>query len=243
MKRILNLIFLLLAATLGFSQGDAPSPAAVTTSTAQASVDDLQSVLAQMNQAAGGFKSAQGDFEYKIYQKVVDDLLVQKGRIYFRRTKKGVDAALQFNSPDDKQVLFKDGKLMMYEPKINQITEPDVSKNKASVESFLSLGFGARGDDLLKDYDVKMEGWENIDGAKTAKLQLVAKNEKLRNTYNKIVLWIDPVRDVILQQQLFEPAGNYRLAHYTNLKINDKQLSSDAFNLKTSSHPKIVHPQ
>jgi outer membrane lipoprotein-sorting protein len=130
----------------------------------------------------------------------------------------------------------------MYEPKINQITEPDVSKNKASVESFLSLGFGARGDDLPKDYDVKMEGWENIDSVKTAKLALVPKNEKLRNTYNKIILWIDPVRDVSLQQQFFESAGNYRLTHYASLKINGR-LPSDAFNINTSAHPKTVHPQ
>ncbi len=205
-------------------------------------MDELQEVLAQMNQAAEKFNSAQGEFEYKIYQKVVEDMFVQKGNIYFRRTRKGVDAALRFISPDDKQVVFKDGKLRMYEPKINQITEPDVSKNKASVESFLSLGFGARGDDLLKDYDVKMEGWENIDGVRTAKLALVAKNEKLRNTYNKIVLWIDPVRDVSLQQQFFESAGNYRLTHYTNLKINGR-LPSDAFNIDMSTHPKTVHPQ
>jgi outer membrane lipoprotein-sorting protein len=208
--------------------------------------DELQEVLAQMNVAAGNFNSAQGDFEYKIYQKVVDDMFVQKGSIYFRRTKSGtkigVDAALRFTSPDDKQVVFKDGKLKMYEPKINQITEPDVSKSKASVESFLSLGFGARGDDLPKDYDVNMEGWENIDGVKTAKLALVPKNEKLRNTYNKIILWIDPVKDVSLQQQFFESAGNYRLTHYTNLKINGR-LPSDAFNINTSTHPKTVRPQ
>lgn len=87
-----------------------------------------------------------------------------------------------------------------------------------------------------------MEGWENIDGTKTAKLALVAKNEKVRNTYNKIVLWIDPARDVILQQQFFEAVGNYRLTHYTKLKINGK-LPADAFTLKTSSHPKIVQPR
>ena len=54
------------------------------------------------------------------------------------------------------------------------MTERDVSKNKSDVEAFLSLGFGARGDDLLRDYDVKMAGWETVDGVKTAKLELAA---------------------------------------------------------------------
>jgi len=205
-------------------------------------MDELQEVLAQMNEAAGKFNSAHGEFEFKTYQKVVDDMFVQKGSIYFRRTKSGVDATFQFTSPDDKKVVYKDGKLKIYEPKINQITEPDVGKNRSSVESFLSLGFGARGDDLLKAYEVKMEGWENVDGVRTAKLVLVPTNEKVRNTYNKIVLWIDPTRDVILQQQFFESAGNYRLTHYTNLKINSK-LPSDAFNIDTSTNPKIVRPR
>src|SRR5258708_2387850 len=214
------------------------SAASVKSSTpaANPSPDDLQGVLEQMDEAAGGFNSAQGEFEIKTYQKVVDDLYVQKGSISFRRTKRGgVDAAFQFTSPDDKQVVFKNGKLIMHERKINQITEWDVSKNKASVESFLSLGFGARSKDLLNDYDVKMGGWENIDGVKTAKLELVAKNEKLRNTYDKIVLWIDPARDIILQQKFFESVGNYRLAHYTNLKINGK-LPAETFNIYMISH-------
>jgi outer membrane lipoprotein-sorting protein len=205
-------------------------------------MDELQVVLAQMNQAAEKFNSAQGEFEFKTYQKVVDDMFVQKGKIYFRRTKGGVDAAFQFTSPDDKKVVYKDGKLRIFEPKINQITEPNVGNNRSSVESFLSLGFGARGDDLLKAYEVKMEGWENIDGVRTAKLALVPTNEKVRTTYNKIILWIDPVRDVILQQQFFESAGNYRLTHYTDLKINGN-LPSDAFKIDMSTHPKTVIPR
>jgi len=271
-------LFLLLAATLGLTQGTAsPLPASMAASKpnasasganpgllragflvlgvkseasgarslafgAKSSVDDLQAVLAQMDAGAADFTSLQGEFEFKQYQKVVDDMFVQKGIFYFRRTKMGVEAAFQFTSPDDKQVIFKDGKLSIYDRKINQITETDVRKNKTALEAFLSLGFGGRSEDLLKDYEVQLEGWENIDGAKTAKLGLVAKNERVRNTYNKIVLWIDPARDVSLQQQFFEGAGNYRLTHYTNLKTNGK-LPSDAFKLKTSPHPKTVKPQ
>ena len=124
------------------------------------------------------------------------------------------------SGPAPKQVVYKDGKVRIFEPKINQVTERDVSKNKSDVEAFLSLGFGARGDDLLRDYEVKMAGWELVDGVKTAKLELIAKNEKLRQTYNKIVLWVDPQQDVLLQQQFFEPSGDYRMAHYTNMKLN-----------------------
>ena len=52
--------------------------------------------------------------------------------------------------------------------KINQVTERNVGKNKSDVEAFLSLGFGASGDELQRDYAVKMDDWEMVDGVKTA---------------------------------------------------------------------------
>lgn len=205
------------------------------------SSNDLDTVLARMNQTAASFKSAQGDFEFQSYQKLVDDTDTQHGRIYFRRTKKGVDAAFEIEGPAPKQVVYKDGKLQIYEKKINQVTEREVGKNKADVEAFLSLGFGARGDDLRRDYDVKMAGWGTVNGVKTAKLELVPKNERTRQTYNKIVLWIDPERDVLLQQQFFEPSGDYRLARYTNMKWN-AGIPDEAFRLKTTGKVTIVKP-
>jgi outer membrane lipoprotein-sorting protein len=204
--------------------------------------NDLSTVLVKMNQSAAGFKSAQGDFEYVTYQKLVDDKFTQNGHIYFRRTDKGVDAAFDIEGAAPKQVVYKNGKLQIYEKKINQVTERIVDKNKSDVEAFLSLGFGASGKDLLRDYDVQMDGWETIGGVKTAKLDLTPKSEKLRRTYSKIVLWIDPEKDVLEQQQFFEPSGDYRLAHYTNMKLNGN-ISNDKFNLKTSGKVTTVRAQ
>jgi outer membrane lipoprotein-sorting protein len=203
---------------------------------------DLETVLAKMNQSASTFKSAQGDFEFQSYQKLTDDTDTQKGRIYFRRTKNGVDAAFEIAGPAPKQVVYKDGKLQIFEKKINQVTERQVGKNKSDVEAFLSLGFGASGDELQRDYAVRMDGWETVDGAKTAKLDLTPKKEKVLQTYNKIILWIDPQRDVLLKQQFFEHSGDYRLAHYTNLKLNDK-IPDDVFRLKTNGNTKTIKPQ
>lgn len=203
--------------------------------------NDLAAVLAKMNQTSASFKTAQGDFDFETYQKVVDEKDHQQGRIYFRRNDKSVDAAFNIGGRSPKQVVYKDGKVRIYEPNINQITEREVGKNKADVEAFLSLGFGARGDDMLRDYDVSMAGWEAVDGVKTAKLELIPKDEKRRQTYNKIILWIDPEQDVLLRQQFFEPSGDYRLAHYTNMKRNGP-LADDVFRLKTTGHPTTVKP-
>jgi outer membrane lipoprotein-sorting protein len=221
---------------------DAAASQQPTAPATSAASGDLAMVLAKMNQSSSKFKSAEGDFEFQSYQKLTDDTDTQKGRIYFRRTKGGVDAAFDIGGPAPKQVVYKDGKLQIFEKKINQVTERNVGKNKSDVEAFLSLGFGASGDELQRDYGIKMDGWETVDGIKTAKLDLTPKKERVQQTYNKIILWIDPDRDVLLKQQFFEHSGDYRLAHYTNMKLNDK-IQEDVFHLKTNGNTKTIKPQ
>jgi outer membrane lipoprotein-sorting protein len=240
----LSALLLLLLVAPGFAR-KAQKAKSVQTAAAAATAPggNLESVLATMNQTATGFKSAQGDFEFETYQKLVDEKDTQKGRIYFRKTaKNGVDAAFDIEGPAPKQVVYTDGKLRIFEKKINQVTERQVGKNKQDVEAFLSLGFGASGAELQRDYDVKLDGWEAVDGVQTAKLDLTPKNPKLLQTYNKIILWIDPGRDVLLKQQFFERSGDYRLAHYSNMKLNQK-VSDDVFRLKTNGNTKTVTPQ
>src|SRR6185437_7079980 len=164
---------------------------------------ELKSVLADMNKAAAAFKSAQADFEWVQHTDVVDVNDVQKGQIFFRRTKNGIDAAVNVRTPDPKQVTFVDGQLKLYQPRIDQVTVYKAGANRADVESFMSLGFGASGDSLARNFDIKLEGWETVDGVKTAKLELTPKNDKVKSSINRILLWVDPQRAISLKQQFF----------------------------------------
>jgi outer membrane lipoprotein-sorting protein len=214
---------------------DAPHPVAP---------GDLEAVLSQMDHAAGNFNSVQADFEWDQYTKVVNDTDVQKGQLYLQRHGKDkdrdVEAGVLITWPAKKQVVFKDGKVRMYEPRINQITERAVGANKADVESFMRLGFGERGHDLLKSYEVKMVGWETMDGVKTAKLELIANpSSNIHGMFPRIIWWIDPQQDVSIQQQLFQSAGDYRLARYSNIKVNAKP-SQDFFHFQTTGKTTTV---
>ena len=75
-----------------------------------------------------------------------------------------------------------------------------------------------------------------------AKLELTPLAARVKGMFTKIVLWIDTDRDVSIQQQAFEPGDDYRLAKYTNIKLN-ATLPPDTFKLKTTSKTKVVHPQ
>lgn len=202
----------------------------------------LERVLAQMDSAAKNFRSTEASFVWDQYQKVIDETDTQKGRIYFRRQDGEIQMAADISEPDKKYVLYSGGKVQVYQPKIDQVTEMNPGKNRSDLESFLVLGFGGGGHDLLKSYDVKYLGSETANGSDVAKLELIPKSPKLRNNIARILLWIDPARGVSVQQQFFEPSGDYRMSKYSEIQLNQK-LPDNAFKLKTTGKTRIVSPQ
>jgi outer membrane lipoprotein-sorting protein len=207
-----------------------------------AHAQDLESVLNSMDKAAASFHTAQTDFVWDQYQKVVDDHDFQKGTMYFRRQGNDVEVATDITSPSKKYVLYTGGKILLYQPPpLDQVTEYTAGKNRADVDSFMVLGFGGRGHDLTKSFDVQYGGMEQVDGVNAAKLELTPKSQRVKSMFQTITLWIDPARGVSVQQKFLEPSGDYRLAKYSNIQINIK-LPNDVFKLKTTSHTKTIKP-
>jgi len=199
-------------------------------------------VLAEMDTASKNFRSAEASFVWNQYQKVIDETETQKGNIYFRRQNGEIQMAADIGEPDKKYILYSGGKVQVYQPKIDQVTEYNPGKNRSDLESFLVLGFGGSGHDLLTSYEVKSLGTETVNGIQAAKLELIPKSPRLRNNIARILLWIDPARGVSVQQQFFEPSGDYRLAKYSDIQVNQK-LSDNAFKLKTTGKTRVVSPQ
>lgn len=200
----------------------------------------LNDVLDQLDRAAANFRNVQADFVWDQYQKVVNETDTQKGTIYFRRAGRHVDMAADINEPDKKYVLFTDSKIQLYQPKIDQVTEYNTGKNQAEFESFLVLGFGGGGHEMLKSFDATFAGHAKIGDTDTEVLDLVPKSVKVRNTFAHITLWIDPSLGISIQQKFFEPGdGDYRLAKYSDIRLNQK-IPDDKFKLKTTAKTKIV---
>jgi len=202
----------------------------------------LEGVLQKMDAAASTFRTTQADFVWEQYQKVVNDRDTQKGTVYYRRAGKDIQMMAEVKEPERKYVLFKDGKLQVYQPKIEQVMSYATGKNREEIESYLVLGFGGSGQDLLKAFEVSYQGRESVDNVSTAKLQLIPKSEKLRNTFTEIFLWIDLERGISLQQQFFELQGDYRLAKYSSIRLNEK-IPADVFQLKTTGKTQFVSPR
>jgi outer membrane lipoprotein-sorting protein len=221
------------------AQGNQPNS---TAQHADAGTAQLEPVLSQMDTAAASFKSAQATLVSEQYQKVVNETDTQKGTVYFRRSNKRLQMALDITEPEKKYVLMEEGKIQFYQPNIEQVTVYNVGKNRSDVEGMMALGFGGRGHDLLKSFQVKLAGNEVIDGVRTSRLELTPKGDKLRNMFSGITLWIDAARGVSLKQEFTEPSGDYRIARYSDIRLNQK-ISDDVFKLKTTSRTKIITPQ
>ena len=200
----------------------------------------LECVLKKMDDAAANFHTTQADFTWDQYQKVVDEHDLQKGTVYYRREGNQTEMMAAIKEPDAKFVLYRDGKIQVYQPKIEQVMV-HATGNRSEIESYLVLGFGGSGQDLAKSFDVSYVGDETLEGIATAKLQLIPKSEKFRNNVAKIVLWIDLNRGISVQQEFLQSQGDSRLAKYSGVRVNEK-IGNDVFQLKTTKKTQFVSP-
>jgi outer membrane lipoprotein-sorting protein len=256
MKR--NLLQLFLASILlfcAYAQTPTPSPSPSSSpqpaKTGQAAQGDLKSVLAQMDEAANSFKSAQADVELTQYTEIVKDTSKQSGQAFFRLRGKNMDVALFLVAEGDptrkdkkdqkadrppkplqpKQVVVNGDSFSFFDPNTGQCTARKIGDYRADVQTMMNLGFGGRGEALLKEFDVKLAAWETVDNVQTARLELVPKSDDLKRFFTRLTLWIDPKRDVPIKQQRFESSGDYQLTHYTNIRLPGK-ISDNLFRLK-----------
>jgi outer membrane lipoprotein-sorting protein len=197
----------------------------------QSKQGNLEQVLNLLDRTSTDFKTVQTDFDWDQYMMVTNDHDRQKGVMYFKRSGANVDVAADFTFPEKKKLLFTGGDLQVYTPRTNDLKHYNAGKNRAEFESFLVLGFGGRGHDLTKNFEVRYAGVEPIDGKPTYKLELTPKQPNVLNMFPLITLWIDQQKGMSVQQKFQEGKTDYRLVKYSNIKVNPK-LPEDAFKLK-----------
>src|SRR5579863_2774176 len=132
-----------------------------------------QRILSRLDQTAAEFRTAQAFFVWDQFHKVVDEHDFQKGTIYFRRAGNELQMAADISDPQPpKYVLYTDSKVQVYATKVDEVDTFNTAKDRGTIESFLILGFGGSGKDMLKSFDVKYMGNDKVDGIDTVKLEL-----------------------------------------------------------------------
>jgi outer membrane lipoprotein-sorting protein len=200
-------------------------------------------VLRRLDEAAKNFHSTSAGFQFdSVETDPIYDDDIQKGTVYYERKGTAFQMAAHIaehnGKPAVKVYAYVGGVFKLFEGgNTNQVT----TYAKASkFESYLMLGFGASGKDLADKWEIKYLGAETLDGVKTEKLELVAKDPAVRKNIPKVTIWVDAERGISLKQVFDEGPGQYRVSVYFNIKTN-QPLPADAFSFKTDGKTQYVN--
>ncbi|HEX4005124.1 MAG TPA: outer membrane lipoprotein-sorting protein [Acidobacteriaceae bacterium] len=205
---------------------------------------DLQSVLAQMDASAVRFQDMQADISVDLYTAVVQEHRTQTGNTAFRRADGSMEMVTHIltdnGQPAVTDLLYKNGELDVYQPGVKQETILSAGNNRGEYDSMLATGFGATSKDLNAAWTVTFEGMESVNGVQAAKLDLVAKDEKVRDNFSHLTIWVDLSRDISLKQAMLQPSGDSRTVTYSNIRYN-QHPAAKLFTLHVASGTQVSH--
>jgi outer membrane lipoprotein-sorting protein len=189
---------------------------------AVAYAQSVDAVLSRMDHAAPGFHAMTADVQMKTFTAILSDTTTENGTLKMQRLKTGeVRAIIDFSAQTDARVIAFLGSIVrIYYPNLKAYQDYQVGKNTDVLNQFLLLGFGSSGRQLAQSYQITMEGSEKVAGKDCAKLLLIPNDPKVKEHLAKIEMWIPNDLAYPVQQQFYEPSGNYRIVTYTNIKIN-----------------------
>jgi len=187
---------------------------------ASAGETPLDDFLAKMDKVASGFTGMSSDISQTKYTAVISDKSTESGQFLMKKAGRDVRALINFTKPDPKSVGFAGKKAEIYYPEMKTVQEYDLGKQSNMVEQFLMLGFGTTGKELQSNYAVKLVGSETVAGHKTVHLSLLPKSASVKEQFSRFEIWMDDSGEYPVQQQVFQPSGDYYLITYSNIKLN-----------------------
>jgi outer membrane lipoprotein-sorting protein len=202
---------------------------------------DLAEILSRMSETTKHLRTVAASLEYTKVTVLVNDKSTEYGQLFYHKTKnpENPEIRIEIQKPESKVILFKKNKAEIYLPKINQIQEYNLEQRSALVQQFLLLGFGSETGELRKSYDLKFLKEEDLDGDTTALLELTPRKESIAHQVAKIRIWISEESWLPVQQEFFEPDGDYLIARYTTVKVN-RAISSSTFEIHPANGAKRV---
>jgi len=210
--------------------------------------DDLASVFNSLDKAAASFRGLSADV-YKVkHTALIPEDDVQTGKILVRRAKPHeLQMRVDFDPPDQQQVVLDGTKAEIYYPKRNSITPYILGKaSRPMAEQLLLLGWGTSSQDLKNTFEITYGGQEMVAGQKTTRLELIPKDKDLLAHVPKFELWVcddGPLAGTAVQVKFYERGGkDYSIATYSNLKlqnISESQVKLTA--PKNAQREKPIH--
>ncbi len=189
---------------------------------AQSPQTSVPAVLARLDTASASFKSAQANFHKVLLNALIKETTTQDGSIYIDGKGPQTQVGLKITGEGARTLDYRNGLMRVFNPAISCYNS--VTAKSGQAESFLALGFGGSGKELANAWEVSDLGSETLtsDGkpVKLEKLDLVPKDQNVKNTVTHVTLWLDLSRGIAVQQELFSPSGDTQTAIYSNIRLN-----------------------
>jgi|GEM_PF-1652697 len=185
--------------------------------------EDAATILKRMDASAPALRAMSADMRMVTLTAVIDDKISESGTLKMKKGKgTAVRAVIDFSAQSDsaREIGFFGKSVRIYYPNLHYYQDYDLGKNSNILNQLLLLGFGTSGEELAQSYTISAEGTEKIAGVNATKLLLDPKDPKVKAHLSKIEIWIPDGESSPIQQQFYEPTGNYRLVTYTNVRIN-----------------------
>ena len=197
-----------------------------------AGADTLDQVLSRMDAAARDFKSYSADVTRLDYDHLFQTSDTIKGVFTLKRVKKGILGNLDFTEGNDHYIIHIDGDTVeKYLPNLPQVQIYSAKQFASTMDETLLLGFAVPRAEMERDYKIQLAGTETVSGKPATHLILTPKSAEALKAIKSIELWIPQGEANPIQQKGNEPSGDYKLAKFSNLKVNPTLPDSD-FELK-----------
>ena len=183
--------------------------------------ESIQDILARMDRDAPKFTGVSADLQMVTFTAILNDKTTENGTLQMQRLgPNNVRAIIDFSKESDPRVLFFSGKIVrIYYPKLQTFQDYEVGKNGQALNQYLLLGFGSSGKELAQSYNITLEGSEKVAETDTTKLLLIPKDPKVSMRLSKVEMWMPANASTPIQQQFYEPSGNYRKVTYSNIQM------------------------
>jgi outer membrane lipoprotein-sorting protein len=190
---------------------------AATTCRAQSTAE----IFSRLDQAARSFVGATAAIRVTTHTGIIDEDEIQVGTVAVKRySSNEMQFLINFTGQDAQGIALRGRTLQIYYPKLNTVREYDTGKYKDLVQKLILLGFGMPGRELAANYEVSNLGAERIQSQDSIHLQLTPKAPDVLKQLSRVDLWISLETNCPVQQKFYMSGGDYRLATYTEVKIN-----------------------
>ncbi len=185
-----------------------------------AAPQDADGVLARMDQEAAAFRDLTARITKVAYTAVLQETSQESGSVWMKRAGGRVIMKVEITQPEARSVALEGTTAQIYYPKIRTVQIYELGKNRALIDQFSLLGFGTSRRDLERNYAIRLGGEETVEGRRTVRLVLTPRSAKVLERVRQVELWIPLDAGYPVRQRFLQPAGDYYLISYSDIRRN-----------------------